>query len=205
MELNLKQGQNAMFIGLLGKMGSGKTTTAEYITGKYNYEEKFYSKKLKDVCKLLFGFNEEQLYGSEKQNVDKHWGISARQAMQFVGTDMFRKQLVNLIPGIGENFWIRTLDMELVNGQNYVISDCRMQNEVDFIKEKGGIVIKIIRDESQQNGGEISGLDKTKLHVTESEIDNITGFDYIIYNNGTKEELFKKIDEFMNLLSISII
>jgi len=47
MEINSQQSQkNGMFIGLLGKMGSGKTTTAEYITGKYNYKEKFYSKKL---------------------------------------------------------------------------------------------------------------------------------------------------------------
>jgi len=200
LKMESEQEQNAMFIGLLGKMGSGKSTTAAHITKKYNYEEKFYSKKLKDVCQLLFGFNEEQLYGSKKQEIDKRWGISPRQAMQFVGTDLFRKQLVNLIPGIGENFWIRTLDTELINGQNYVISDCRMQNEIDFIKKKGGVVIKIIRDEEEEINN-----NETKLHVTECEIDNVTEFDYIIHNNGTKEELFKKIDEFMDLLTISIV
>jgi len=185
---------NGTIIGFLGCMGSGKSTCTSHVVENYNYEEKFFAKKLKEICKILFDFKDEQLYGNKKQEIDDFWGISARSAMQFVGTDLFRLQAVNLIQGIGDNFWVRTLEKELVSNKNYVISDCRMQNEVDFIKSKGGYVIKIIQTNINK--------DETSQHITESELDCVHGYDYVIYNDGSLEDLFKNVDEIMYKIGI---
>lgn len=189
-----------MIIGFLGNMRSGKSTSAEYITQKYNYEEKFFAEKLKEICKILFKFNKEQLYGSKKQEKDEFWGISPRSAMQFIGTELFRCQAASLIPDIDQNFWIKVLERDLETNKNYVISDCRMQNEVNFIKEQGGIVIKIIRDIQDEHNENL-----TLQHISESGIDSIKNYDYIIYNNGSKEDLYKKIDELMLEILNSIV
>lgn len=189
-----------MNIGLLGKMGSGKTTCAEYITKNYNYEEVFFAKALKDIIQYMFQFSDEQLYGSEKQIIDSHWKISPRQAMQFIGTELFRNQMDKLIPGLGEDFWVRVLEKRLNKNKNYVFSDCRMQNEVDFIKDrKPSIIVKIIRPDRSED------IDNTKNHITETGIENVTGYDYVIINDGTKEDLYKKLDELINSITNSIV
>jgi hypothetical protein len=189
-----------MNIGFLAKMGSGKTTCAEYITKNYNYEEVFFAKALKDVIQYLFKFTDEQLYGSEKQKTDEFWNISPRQAMQFIGTELFRDQMDKLIPGMSQDFWIKVLERALSKDKNYVFSDCRMQNEIDFIKNRSpgnGIVVKIIRPCIEKN------KDDTSKHATETGIDYVTGYDYIIINDGTKEELYAKLDELMNSITNS--
>lgn len=202
-----------MNIGFLGLMQSGKSTCAEYIKNNYNYEEKFFAEGLKYIIQYLFEFSEEQLYGSEKQKIDKYWGISARQAMQFIGTDLFRDQMDKLIPGIGQDFWVRFLGRNLDSKKNHVFSDCRMQNELDFIKKFGngnGVIVKIIRPIKQDNNREEYSKgsreeDPTKVHKTESGIDQVTGYDYVIINDGSKEDLYKKLDELMLTITNSIV
>jgi hypothetical protein len=72
------------------------------------------------------------------------------------------------------------------------IADCRFQNEVDAIKQNGGIIIKIIRP----------GLEHENDSHASENIDAVKNFDHVIVNDGTLEDLYKKVDQFMsNLLS----
>jgi hypothetical protein len=70
---------------------------------------------------------------------------------------------------------------------DWVISDCRFPNEAQAIKDKGGIVVKLIRHE-----------DNTTLkHESETALQNWK-FDALVYNTGTIEDLVRMGGEFVN-------
>jgi hypothetical protein len=93
------------------------------------------------------------------------------------------------MPHIGKNIWIevvkRKILKELEKNKNIVITDVRFPNELELIKTFGGIIIRVTRDSVN-----------TQLDVHESEkLIETLQVDYDIQNNGTIEELYKKISE----------
>ena len=74
--------------------------------------------------------------------------------------------------------------------ENSIITDVRFLNEANAIKERGGILIKIERD----NGTE-------STHISETALDSydIDTFDYTINNNGTLEDLAKKVNAILKI------
>lgn len=183
-------------IGLLGKARSGKDTSADYLIKHHKYTKTSFANPLKNACTAVFGFTDEQLYGDLKETVDKRWGISPRQAMQFVGTDLFRKQFGQIAPHIGEDVWIRSFMINYNNNNNIhnnntIIADVRFQNEIDAVKELGGIVIKITRDDAEK-------MTKHGDHESEFNQDSLTGYDLEIKNNGTLDDLYKQLEKVVN-------
>lgn len=184
-----------MLVGVLGKKGSGKDTISDYICNKYNFEKMVLAEPLKNACKELFNFSDEQLYGRLKEVDDEQWGISPRKALQWLGTDVFRNKINELNPDIGNNFWINLLKIKylqkLKENENIkiIVSDVRFQNEIDMIHQLGGCVIKLNRPSINNND----------LHESEKNIDYLSG-DFTIINDGTLEELYKKVDEIISKL-----
>ncbi len=70
-----------------------------------------------------------------------------------------------------------------------VISDVRFLHEFNFIKEKGGYIIKVVRD-----------LENIDTHLSETELDELGSneYNYTIYNNNSKEHLYKNIVDIFN-------
>lgn len=140
-----------MLIGILGRKRVGKDTTADYLCSNYNFEKLTLAQPLKDICKISYDFSDEQLYGSLKETIDERFGVSPRVVYQYLGTDIFRKDINSIIPCIKNNFWINLiaenyLQMTETNKNKcVVVSDVRFQNEIDRIHELGGIIIKINR------------------------------------------------------------
>ena len=96
-----------MLIALTAPKQSGKDTFADYLVEKYGYTKIAFAKPLKDLLKLLFLFTDEQLYGHLKEVSDERWfGCTPRKAMQYVGTELIRKQLDIIMPGMGENYFV---------------------------------------------------------------------------------------------------
>lgn len=110
-----------------------------------------------------------------------------RMLLQQIGTDLFRNQL-------HPNTWVNATMSEYdpkepTNNYPYwVISDVRFPNEAKAIKERGGILIKLIRDDAPISD-----------HSSETSLDNYTDFNYIIKNNSTIDDL---IDQINNILKI---
>lgn len=177
-----------MIIGILGKKGVGKDTCADYIVQKYNYNKYSFAKPLKDICKILFGFTNDQLYGNQKEVQDDFWKVTPRIALQYIGTDLLRNQLNTIMPHINQDIWVNVFKANYKK-DNIVIADCRFQNEVDTIKEMGGIVIKLNR---------IMDNLVHDAHISE-DIDNIINYDYEIHNDSTLGDLYKKIDNILSL------
>jgi hypothetical protein len=186
-----------ILIGLLAKKRHGKDTLADYLVNRYGFNKDALAEPLKNVCKELFLLSDEQMYGDLKEIVDTRYGVSPRQIFQFIGTDLLRKQMGNLIPSLKDNLWINLLQIRYTNALKsnpavrFVVADIRMENEADMIKELNGIIIKIDRPSKKD-------VDE---HFSE-QIDKVKNYDYLISNEGTIEEYYIKIDTIMKDLGI---
>lgn len=178
-----------MLVGIVGKKRSGKDTFADYVitTSEKTYIKYSFADPLKEICKILFLFNDEQLYGNDKEVIDSRWGVSPRKVLQIVGTDLFRNTLPTTcedLSYIKDNFWIKQFNnwYESNKHKNIIIPDIRFQNEIDIIKENNGIIIHIINDNVNMND------------THSSETNELSGFDIEVSNNETLNDYYHKIN-----------
>lgn len=140
-------------IAFAGRKQSGKTTCSyflEHIFNEYFSSDvkvyNFADPLKKNICIDILGLTYEQCYGSDdKKNelVDCYWDnhqLTAREVMQIVGTDIFRRMKNN----VWSDSVLRRIKSE--NPDVAIIADCRFPNEVDTVKQAGGIVIKLTRN-----------------------------------------------------------
>lgn len=186
-----------MLIALIGKKGSGKDTVADYIVEKYGFYKYQFAKPLKDICKILFNFSDEQLFGDQKEIIDERWNITPRQAFQIIGTEIFQYKFPELLPEfqkkIDKNLWVKIAENFIVSNINYgniVISDLRFQHEYEMLKKFDVKIIKI--DRSILNN-------EIDCHISENDFKFINT-DYVIYNE-TLDQLYIYIDLCINMLN----
>jgi len=123
--------------------------------------------------------------------------MTIREMLQKIGTDCIRE---NLHP----NAWVNALMKDYkkpateaiektggytnhphpMNFPNWIITDVRFPNEFDAIKERGGILIRVNRDNLAED-----------VHISEVALDKEKRWDYVIDNNGTLEQLSTKVGE----------
>jgi len=173
-----------MLIGLVGKKTCGKDTFANFLVKDYFFHKYAFANPLKDVCKSLFLLSDDQMSNQdEKEKQDTRWKLSPRQMFQLIGTDIVRNQ-------IDQEFWIKHFKLWYEsNSKSYehiIVTDCRFQNEIDAVKEFGGIIIKIVRDDTFVDS-----------HISEAGIDNLTNIDKVIFNNNTKQDFYQRICEYL--------
>lgn len=183
-------------VGITGRKRHGKDTIGDYLVS-LGYVKLSFATPLKESCRAIFNFSNEQLYGDEKENIDPRWGVSPRMVLQYVGTDMYRKMMQNIMKDIGEDFWIKCMDVQindiLKNKPNakIVICDCRFPNEIDYVSKKKGLTIRVTRNFSNKENKEID------VHESEKLIDTLK-VDHDVTNNSCLEDLYKKIDALMH-------
>jgi len=69
---------------------------------------------------------------------------------------------------------------------NWIISDVRFPNEAKSIKDREGVLIRIIRP-----------LTEDKIisnHESENALDHYNDWDYVINNDGSIEDLYHKVE-----------
>jgi len=160
-----------MLIGLAGRKQSGKSTVTDYLCQCFDFHEISWAYPLKEVIgRQLFGLDDEILYGDspKREEVIEQWGMSGRQILQVVGTDLFRNHF-------DENFWVKVgigrIMKELGQKHHVVVSDCRFPNELDAIKSFGGVTCKIIK---------LAKMQPDDMHESEIALKKYTNFDYIL-------------------------
>jgi adenylate kinase family enzyme len=175
-------------IGISGKKGSGKDTLGNYLVKKYGYKQYAYADSLKNVCRELFSFDEEQLNGTKKEVIDEYWKVTPRHTFQFMG-DILRDNAETIFPGIGDTLLVEVMRKKILSEwercpeKKIIITDVRFQNELNLIKELGGTIIKIERN-----------IESTDKHKSETTVDLLKA-DYIFTNNSTKEYLYSCVEE----------
>jgi hypothetical protein len=188
-------------IGLYGKAGSGKDTTADFIINNFKHHYTLaFADPLKEAAAVAFGIPLDHFYSRElKEMAHPNWDISPRAIAQFVGTEMFRDNIGKLLPRVSDDFWIYRAKLRLMNlyvpedegefedGDTVVISDVRFQNEYDWIIANDGVIIHLTRPSADGTVG-IPG------HASESDI-NLHDKErtFTCVNEGTIPELHRKI------------
>lgn len=195
-----------MIISLGTKSGSGKDTVAnmmqylialdrskkEFVqksifeqgyevfdyTALSGFEVKKFADPIKDTLCLWLGCSRKDLEDrdSKEKNLGENWNVlTPRIMLQLLGTECGR----NIIH---EDIWVNILFRDYDKESNWIITDLRFPNEFKAIKERGGVTIRIDRDEE-------SGVPE---HTSEIALDSYK-FDYVIDNNGTKDELLSNV------------
>jgi len=183
-----------MLVGITGKIGSGKSTLARFLC-ENGFTEDSFAIPLKQIGEI-FGFSKESLYGTQESKLQIHekWGISSRVFLQKVG-EIFRDVVPKFIPEmkIDDTVWVDLFRLRYREGKNVVVSDVRFLDEAEAIRNMGGIIIRVVRD------NDVSSKDGSEhLHVSETEMDKIEP-DFTLDNNVLSiEEVQKAVLSIIN-------
>jgi hypothetical protein len=181
-------------IGVCGRRRSGKDTVAGILNDLYGYENVKISTDLKNALKILFGFDNEQIEGNLKDVVDERWGVSPREAMQFIGTEVMQYKITELLPSMGRKFWIKGfINKHIAHGRLdnrlLVITDIRFMHEYDELKRYLHNDLLMLRVERDVVSSPLSQVDE---HSSEQEFLRIP-VNHIISNNGSKDNLRQSV------------
>jgi len=184
-----------MILGISGKARVGKDTLGNFIIQEFkdvhnrSFKHTAFADVLKLMCQEHFSLSTEQLWGDDKEKMTKYpkpgktafssnpadyW--TAREIMQDFGS-FYRK--------IDSNFWVNKLfkDMETDQIKDFVITDTRYINEAEIVKESGGLLVRVNREE-------VASIHNTS-HESETGLDNYPeeNYDIIIDNSGSLDDL----------------
>jgi len=140
-----------ILIGVVGLIGAGKDTIADYLVNVHGFRRDSFAATLKDAVSAVFGWDRDQLEGRSRhsrewrEQLDPWWSerldrdVTPRLMLQIWGTEVCRR-------GFHDDIWIASLENKLRSTQDdVVISDCRFPNEIESIRRQGGQVIRVIR------------------------------------------------------------
>lgn len=182
-------------IGIMGKKGVGKNYVANVLRcmaeskGKH-VEIVAYADSLKEVLADVLGLDRESLFGNDddkNKQTEYDWEnipisirgdvflnrtgkMKIRDIMQFFGTEIMRKMFDNQL-------WIKCVVRKIENSKAdvFIIPDVRFINEVTAVKERNGIVIRVV-------GPHRCSAKDRDSHSTETSLDSFNGVDYTISN-----------------------
>jgi hypothetical protein len=185
-------------IAFSGRKQSGKSTAGEFVSSfiqtnniPISYKIYSFADPLKqDICMNILGLSHDQCYGSDddKNTMTKlEWmgeNLTARRAMEVIGTDIFRSML--------NNVWVdatmNKIEREKIDLA--IIVDCRFPNESDAILDREGYVVRLSLNPFNSLSRSESALDINKYDWTK--------FTKIIHNDlMTIKEKNKHIVEFL--------
>lgn len=204
-----------MIIGIVGFIGSGKDTAADYLVNFHGFRRDSFANTLKDAVSFVFGWDRTLLEGRTKESrewreqVDPWWSrrlnmphLTPRWVLQYWGTDVLRN-------GFHNDIWIASLENKLRQTTDHiVISDVRFPNEIKAIQNAGGKVFRIQRGPEPEwyesalsvnrgprhIGWALSKDVMAKLKIHPSEWAWIGAkFDCVLDNNTTFDSLFEQL------------
>lgn len=180
-----------MIIGIGYKKGHGKDTVATLIKDGMSGSVliRGFAYQLKLVTASLFpAMSASKLLMDDREYKEKiipKYDKSPRQILQEVGVCM---------RNVHEDFWVEQLQYSLRLDRRgiVIIPDVRFHNEAAWVKKEGGILLNVIRPAQLTNDE----------HISEIALDNFTGWDYTIINDGTIDDLKLKVDDFINKVKL---
>lgn len=193
-------------IGFTAKVGGGKDTAGILITKAleekgYRVTKLSFAKYLKDICTMMFGWDRERLEHDfdykEGDTLDdgspdpacEALGMTRRVIMQKIGTEAMRD-------GLHADIWVIALKLAIHRGEyddyDYgLLTDCRFINELQFVRDLDGTLIRVERH------GEQSTLTDQTQHQSELEWEAWDSWNAIVENHI--DPTLSDDENFMNL------
>lgn len=178
-----------ILIGLAGLARSGKDTAARYLAAHLTLISYAFADPLKQALASMFHLTAAQLEGAEKEQPLPWLGKSPRELMQLLGTEWGR-DLVH------PHLWLLLAEQNLQllaehdqAMKGVVIRDVRFDNEAEWIRSKGGVILHLSRPDAAA----------VAQHSSESGVTKGLG-DYLIRNDGALDQLYDELDHFITAL-----
>ncbi len=178
-------------IAFSGLAGAGKDTAAQILTN-HGWLHDSFAKPLKQMAEHInptieLGVSYDGHGGNRVVSDLEHLLASGgwEKAKKVIAVREFLQDLgVAAREYIWQDIWVHSLEWrwEDANMEPTVITDCRFENEAQWVKGVGGRLIWIDRP----------GLDKVNEHSSESGVCRDLA-DIILVNDGTIEELWEKV------------
>ena len=202
-----------MIIGAAAQLNSGKDVLCDYLFNKLNgnggsdlWKRSAFANAVKNVYERSFGVDRDFIEAWKRDpNPPPGMLMNVRKGLQFIG-DGFRQ--------IKSDIWIDIVFRES-DKKNVIISDCRYINEAKAIKGRNGITILMHRvgflnDDPNPSESQIRPIVEFCLNrLKDGKIpslgsiaqlnppDGIEFYDFFLNNDGTLEDLYRKIDKLL--------
>lgn len=150
-----------MMIGLVGKAQSGKSTVAKILVEEFGYKIYPMANPIRNAIQAAFPFVTEYQLRGAKEEIIPQLGKTGRHMLQQLGHNWGRET-------IGTDTWVKANDALIKkNNEDFakiVVDDVRYDNEIDWIKSKGGKIICVDRPG-------INDEDSWRKHPSEAGVD----------------------------------
>ena len=155
-----------------GKQYSGKDTVAKIMLDAMPDYKRC---AMGDIIKLTYGKQKGLTYEEIEKN-----------------KPLYRQDLINLGNwgrDLDADYWLKKI---IEQDGNIMVTDVRVPHEYDVFKKAGAVSIRVeaSRETRMQRGTLIGETD-----ITETGLDNINDWDYVIENNSDYETLKNKVEE----------
>lgn len=171
---------------LCGRAYSGKSTAARYITeNREGWKEIRLSRYIKDLCSEQYGLDREKLEGNN--DIDREWRENTKVYQDYTPRDL----LIKIGTELRENDHtvLPKVSIEEINqypDYNIVVSDCRFQEDIDYLVEHSGMKTFIVKLHRNDIPCRISQEDSIDMIVP----------DYTLVNSSL-DEMYRKLDELL--------
>lgn len=197
-----------MIIGVVGFLGSGKGTVGDLLIQEHNYYKLSFADGVKDAVSAVFGWPRDLLEGDTdasrafREIPDAWWSerlgyeVTPRYMLQLMGTeagrDVFHKDI-----------WIYALEKRMLGKTDVVVPDVRFPNEIEFIRQMGGKVIRVKRGPEPEwyETAHYSNIEQFTYSGTPKMVEDYPNihfsewawigqrFDHVLENDGTINDL----------------
>lgn len=175
---------STLLIGLTGAARSGKSTAAAELAAQHGFIHYAFAQPLKAMLAEGLNLSAAQLDGAEKEAPLPWLGKSPRELLQTLGSEWGR-ELVH------RELWLRVARQNLDNlaecfpqAPGIVISDVRFEDEAAFVRERGGVLVHILRPDAPP----------VRAHASEAGV-AIGDNDLTIHNDADLAELRERVLE----------
>lgn len=114
------------------------------------------------------------------QNQSDRTAVTVRRILQWWGTEYRRTE----DPDYWTKAWTKKVESFDLENIHILIDDVRFMNELDTVRAKDGLIIKIERP----------GFNGAGNHASETSLDSYTDWNRVVVNDGTLTDFQKKIE-----------
>ena len=176
-----------MRVAFIGKMMSGKTTSADYLVRNYGFTRLAFADPVKSIAAQMlntlsmnihqweFATHPDNMWDYERIQREKG-NPAVRKLLQLVGTELGR-ELVGY-----PNVWVDMLIQQIDEYEHVVVDDCRFPNEAEALEDNNFKLIRVMRPEQDRLAlieSKYENPEAILSHPSETSLDDLKPHDVI--------------------------